>query len=156
RMHPLLFLFALAAPAVSHAADADPFEPAGSLLNGTGTLQGESPFLRGDGLAFGLLSNLTQDLVVQGFSDGSEAPVLANTLATTLFGSYRAGERWRLDVRVPIYPYAHSPTRAFRGAAMGDLHVRGVVPFWSSPGDTLKAAMILGAGLPTGTRDPLL
>jgi len=139
------------------AIDADPFDPASGLIHTTGTIQGESPVLMGEGMSMGLYGNIAEDLVVLGFADGREEPVVSELFGTTLYGGYTYQDLFRVDVFLPVYVYAEAPLAPFRGPAMGDVKIQGVIPVYQYGDDGLFEFSVAPAfSLPTGTKRALL
>lgn len=150
----------LAVAPVASAIDADPFDPAASLAHATGTLTGESPFLIAEGLAMGLHLNAADDLLVVQYRNAAgetvrTEPVLANTVAATLYGGYTLGDRVRIDGFVPFYALADAPAAPYRSAAFGDVRLQATVPLGASS-DAFAFALVPRIELPTGTKRALL
>ena len=142
---------------VALASDADPFDPSGSLIYGTGTVSAESPVAPDDtGFAGGLHGNVAEDLAVVSFSDGTERPILGTTFATVFQGSWNQAGIARFDLFVPMYPYVEAPTEEFQGAALGDVRIQGMVPIVSLADGAFSVGALVELGLPTGSAKPLL
>ena len=133
----------------AHATDVDLFDPAATLPVGTGTLQGEAPFVGEPGATAGVLASYAADPVVREFADGTEEPAVEALVPIVLQGGYAFDDRIRIDAALPIYGWVDAPVVAFDGAAAGDLRLQGTIRVWSD--GTTGFALIPRISLPTGT-----
>ncbi len=138
------------------AIDADPFEPAAGMLFTNGTVQGESAQLMGEGVSFGLLGHVAGDLLELSYDDGATAPVVSETVGTTLYGGYTYSDLFRVDVYLPIYAYAEAPVAPYRAPAMGDARIKGHIPLFDTGDDLFFLSVAPHFSLPTGTKRALL
>ncbi|MEZ4322635.1 MAG: OmpA family protein [Myxococcota bacterium] len=142
----VVLLLALSA----HAADVDPFRPAGSLASGQGSLQGESPYLLGEGLSAGVFASFAQDLAVADFGGRTE-PLVRSALPMEVYGGWTVEDRVRFEVFLPVYAWVDAPVSGFQGTAMGDLRLQANVPLWKR--DSVRLGIVPRAELPTGSTD---
>lgn len=145
-------LLGLFAGMTAEAADADPFATSASLAIGTGTLQGESPALGGEGPSASLNTSVAENLVVFRYNDGDEDPILSQVLVTELHGGWTFGDRWRIDAFLPLYPYAEAPWSPYQGFAAGDARLQATVPLAGEPDGAFAFAFVPRLGLPTGSQ----
>jgi len=153
-MRPVVLSIALFAPVAAFAADVDSFNPGSSSVFGTGTLQGESPHLVGEGAAGALLTSFAQDPVVRTFKNGDETPAVAAMVPMTVYGGYTVADTVRIDLLVPLYPYVNAPIQDFEGPALGDFRVQGVIPVYNAS-EAFAVAIVPKVALPTGTANAL-
>lgn len=136
----------------AHAADVDPFRPSGSLASGTGTLQGESPFVLGDGFGGGVHVSFAQDLALEEQADGTSTALVANVLPVELYGAWTNEDLGlRVEAFAPVYAHVGAPGSAFSGPAMGDLRAQANLVL-AEVGPALHTSLIARVELPTGTR----
>jgi OOP family OmpA-OmpF porin len=129
------------------AADADPFRPAGSLSSGVGTLQGESPYLVGDGPGGGLYASFAQDLALG--ADG--ASLLASAVPLEFYGAWTMrAQNARFEMFAPVYGYVDAPVNGFTGPALGDLRLQANAVVMQTS-DVVRVSILPRVGLPTGT-----
>jgi outer membrane protein OmpA-like peptidoglycan-associated protein len=151
-MHRFALVGLLGAPFAAHAADADPYASSASMPLGTGTLQGESPTLGAEGPTIGLTATVAEDLVIFGYEDGREAPILSELMGLELGGGWTFGHMARVDVLLPLYPYVEAPWSPFQGAAFGDARLQGTIPLMGDGDDPFQLAVVPRLGLPTGVK----
>ncbi len=138
----------LATPAL--AADLDLFTPSGSVVHDLGTLQGELPRLGAEGVSLGLMAWVAEDLAVADYANGSSVPVLGTAFALPVYGAYTIGDKARVEVLLPLYLYADAPKDGFRGAALGDVELRAMVPLWE-PSEAFSLGVVPALAFPTGS-----
>lgn len=145
----MLILLAHAAFAV----DADPYDPAGSSLDGAGGLQIESPRLGAPGAFYGGAHLVyAHNPVVQMGADGVEGFV-SDQFAIRLGGGYTIGSVVRLDVDIPIYPVIAAPGVDYEGGAFGDIRIGGLLPVLRMDNGPVGVAFKPFIALPTATAD---
>ncbi len=136
---------------MAHAADVDPFRPAGSLPSGRGTLQGESPFIVGEGFGGGLFTSFAQDLAVMTTEDGRERPLVQRALPTELYGAYTFQDRGlRVEFFAPLYLELVEP-RHHEGVALGDLRFQANYALLADR-DAFHLSALTRVELPTGSQ----
>lgn len=136
----------------TYAADVDPFRPAGSLASGTGTLQGESPFVLGEGFGAGAHASFAQDLAVERIDDGPDEALVSDVLPVELYGSWTHEEIGiRVEAFAPLYAHVGAPGTDFSGPALGDLRVQANYRI-ADIADVLHYSVVGRVELPTGTR----
>ncbi len=134
------------------AADVDPFRPSASLATGQGSLQGESPYLLGEGLSAGLFASFAQDLAVQSRRNGEEESLVRSVLPVEVYGGWTFAERVRVEAFLPVYTHVDAPVSSYDGTALGDLRIQANVPLWQSR-DDIRFGLVPRIELPTGTKD---
>lgn len=155
-MRSLLLLALFGLPTLAHAVDVDPFEAAGSLAHGNGGVATESATLAGEGIAFGAVASIADDLMVIRFpSSGSEVPFLSQAFGTTLYTGYTYKDKFRIELFAPLYFGVNAPGVGYRGFAMGDMVLQGLIPVYTQS-DAFNLAVLPGLGLPTGTKRALM
>ena len=155
-MRSLLLLALLGLPTLTHAVDIDPFEAAGSLAHGNGGVATESATLAGEGIAFGAVASVADDLMVIRFpSSGSEVPFLSQAFGTTLYAGYTYEDKFRIELFAPMYFGVNAPGVGYRGFAMGDMVLQGLIPVYSAS-DAFNLAVLPAFGLPTGKKRALM
>ena len=155
-MRCLSLLALLGLPTLAVAVDVDPFEPAGSLAHGNGAISTESATLAGEGIAFGILGGMADDLMVLRFAaSGDEQPFLSNAFHTTAYVGYTYKDKFRVELFAPLYLSVYAPGVNFRGLAMGDSVLQGNIPLWQ-PSDAFNLSVLPGFGVPTGSKNALL
>ncbi len=144
-----LALFAL--PSTAVAIDADTFQPSGSGIDGQGTLQLHHPalgfkksFYAGVGLSW------ANDPIVVQHSNGDEEAYVGALLGTRVAGGYTIAGKARVDVAMPLYPYAGAPEAAWSGFSFGDLELGALIPLIPFEEGGPGVAIHTGLVLPTG------
>ena len=148
--------YALDPTAPPKRVDTDPFTPSSSLAIGLGTLQGEAPTLGTEGLSFALDTSVARNLAVFRYTRGGETPIVGQVLVTEVDAGWTIGDRARIDLAIPFYPYAEARWNDYLGAAMGDIRVQATVPLVGATGDSFALAVLPRLGLPTGTASAYL
>jgi outer membrane protein OmpA-like peptidoglycan-associated protein len=141
----------LAAPASSLALDADTFEASGSSFDGQGTLQLHHPGLGFERAMYtGVGLSWADDPIVMQHSDGTEEPLVHSLVGLRVAGGYNIAGRVRIDLAMPLYPYAGAPGADWSGFSAGDLNVGALYalrPVSSgSPGFALRGALRFPTG----------
>ena len=141
----------LVLPMSAHAVDADTFQPTGSAFDGQGTLQLHHPglgfeksFYSGVGLSW------ADDPIVMEHSDGLEEALVHTLIGTRVVGGYNVAGRVRVDLAMPLYPYAGAPEAAWSGFSFGDLELGALIPLLPLDGQGTGVAVHTGLRLPTG------
>jgi outer membrane protein OmpA-like peptidoglycan-associated protein len=147
----LISLTFLCAPLPALALDADTFDPAGASFDGQGTLQLHHPGMGFEHAMYaGVGLSWAHDPIVIQHSDGSEEPLVGSVLGTRIAGGYNIAGRARVDLSMPLYPYAGAPGAGWSGFAAGDLGVGALVPIRAIDGTAPGFAVHAGLLLPTG------
>ncbi len=143
----LLFLHAPTALAV----DADTFEVSGSSFDGQGTLQLHHPGMGFERAMYaGMGLSWADDPIVMQYGDGSEEPLVHSLFGARIAGGYNIAGKVRLDLAMPLYPYAGAPEAGWSGFAVGDLELGALVPIRAIEGGAPGFAAHAGLRLPTG------
>ena len=144
---------ALAAPA-AQAQDTDTFDIDGGLHDQRGTLQLAWPELGSpDGSYGGLGLVLDKNPLVLEYPDETVA-VVGTRFSSRFAGGHTFGDRFRLDVDVPVYPAVMVDSDYH--FAMGDIRVGGLVPLDLLPSDKLLLGVSPSLRFPTAGRESYL
>jgi outer membrane protein OmpA-like peptidoglycan-associated protein len=135
----------------AHAADVDPFRPAASLATGQGSLQGESPYLLGEGISAGMFASFAQDLAVEDQGDRVE-PLVRSVLPVEMYAGWTFADRVRIEAFLPVYTHVDAPISSYDGTALGDLRIQANLPLWQTR-DDIRFGIVPRIELPTGTAD---
>jgi outer membrane protein OmpA-like peptidoglycan-associated protein len=141
----------LGAPQRAIALDADTFETSGSSFDGKGTLQLHHPGLGFERAMYaGVGLSWADDPIVVQHSDGTEEPLVHSLIGTRIAGGYNIAGRVRVDLAMPLYPYAGAPEAGWSGFSAGDLSVGALFPLRAVESGSPGFALHGGLRLPTG------
>jgi outer membrane protein OmpA-like peptidoglycan-associated protein len=148
---PLLASVLLGVPLQAWAVDADTFEASGSSFDGRGTIQLHHPDLGFQrSLYAGMGLSWADDPIVVQHSDGSEEPLVHSLFGTRIAGGYNIAGRVRVDLSMPLYPYAGAPDAGWSGFSAGDLGVGALISLKQVEAGSPGFAVHTGLQLPTG------
>ena len=144
-------LILLSAPLSAHAVDSDTFEPTGSSFDGQGTLQLHHPGLGFERAMYaGVGLSWADDPIVIQHADGSEEPLVHSLVGARIAGGYNIAGRVRVDLAMPLYPYAGAPDAGWSGFSPGDLSLGALVPLEAVESGSPGFAAHAGLRFPTG------
>jgi outer membrane protein OmpA-like peptidoglycan-associated protein len=133
----------------AQASDVDPFRPSASLATGQGSLQGESPYLLGEGISAGMFASFAQDLAVEDRGDRVD-PLVRSVLPIEMYAGWTFADRVRVEAFLPVYAHVDAPVSGYDGTALGDLRLQANLPLWQSR-DDIRFGIVPRIELPTGT-----
>ena len=144
---------------LTHAAfavDTDPYDPAGSNLDGQGGLQVESPKIGTSG-AFYAGANIVyaHNPVVVGSGPDMESFV-SDQFGLRLGGGYTLGRWVRFDIDIPMYPVIAAPGADYEGGAFGDIRIGGLIPVLREEDSPIGLSFKPFFALPTASEEGLV
>jgi len=144
-----LMLVSVSSPAL--ALDSDTFEPSGSSFDGQSTLQLHHPGMGFERAMYaGVGLSWADDPIVVQHSDGTEEPLVHSLVGTRIAGGYNIAGRVRIDLAMPVYPYAGAPEASWSGFSAGDLSLGALVPLKAIEAGSPGFALHAGLRFPTG------
>ena len=154
---------AMCAALPAHATDIDPLDPSVSVAHDAGSPSVESPLITGKGITFGVLGHIAKDLVMQAGPDGEAIPSVPQVFATTLYGGWTVNERFRVDVRLPLYWHTrvlsyegNGSFSNYSGANTSDMFVQANYQVYKNPDETFYVSALPGLAVPTGGKRAFL
>lgn len=147
-------ILALLAPAWAGGIDAHGFSVAGHQGNPLGYLEAAYPSAGWRGAwDAGVVFDYADNPLVEQIGD-TYKPVLDSVLAANLVGGASILGFARVDLALPVYPYALDQAGSF--VALGDLRLDGVVPLLTVKGYRPGIAVVPAVWFPTGNDERYL